>query len=80
MACHAYDDHLLSATYAVLQSSLPGPTQLVLAYPVICRRAQFVDLEAPSNSVSICRVVSLCGSKDVNGSAVRNLFRKPRAE
>jgi len=39
MACH--DGHLLSAMYAVLQSSLPEPTELVLAYAVICHRAQF---------------------------------------
>ena len=49
MACH--DGHLLSATYAVLQSSLPEPTELVVAYAVIYHRAQSQDLAIPSNSV-----------------------------
>ena len=42
MACH--DGHLLSATYAVLQSSLPELTEPVLAYAGIFHRAQFKTL------------------------------------
>ncbi|KAL0021788.1 hypothetical protein WJX77_000682 [Trebouxia sp. C0004] len=70
----------ISATYAVLQSSLPQLTELVLAYPVICHRAQVVDLPTLSNSAYICLVGSLYGSKDVNGSSVRNVFGKPCVE